>query len=61
MNIKKLKQLAIAQNKTLIFNRSINGYQVCAGFTTSLPEFPFYQNKKPVLSQDQLKKLASYI
>jgi len=61
MNLKKLKQMAIKANKTLEFNRSINGYQVCAGFIVSQPEFPAYQNKKPVLSENQLKKLASYI
>ena len=61
MNLKKLKQTAIKANKTLIFNRCLGGYQVCAGFTASQPEFPDYQNKKPVLSENQLKKLASYI
>lgn len=59
---KNLKNFAEQNGKTLVYNRSLGGYQIINGFQSSEIEYPTRTpNNKITLSTNQLSRLYSYI
>jgi hypothetical protein len=57
---KACKEAISANCGKLFYSRSLGGYQVRKGFTTSEVEYPFRDGKRLVLSEAQLDRLYSY-
>ena len=59
---KNLKNEAARNGKSLVYNRSLGGYQITSGFNSSEVEYPARtKTNKSVLSINQLSRLYSYI
>lgn len=57
-----LKSVAEQNGKSLVYNRSLGGYQIISGFKSSVLEYPARtKDNKLVLSMNQLYRLYSYI
>lgn len=62
LTIEVLKELAIDNNKKLIYNTQIGGYQIISGFNASEVEYPFYDDSgNRQLTKEQLNILFNYI
>jgi hypothetical protein len=59
---KRLKNYAEQNGKTLVYNRSLGGYQIISGFKSSAVEYPARtKSNKLVLAINQLSRLYKVI
>lgn len=59
---KSLKMYAEQNGKSLVYNRSLGGYQITCGFKSSVVEYPARTaSNKIILSMNQLSILYKYI
>ena len=59
---KSLKMYAERNEKALVYNRSLGGYQIICNFKSSVVEYPSRTaSNKLILSMNQLSILYSYI